>query len=423
MGFLQKLGLAPSVVATPEPIELVGPIFESLKLSTKNMTVEQIWEDQPHLRTVTTFIARNVASLQLQAFERVEDGGRERVREGHLARVCKLANADMTMYDLLERTMFDLCLYDEFFWLLPGDLDVDTPTLDIRPIPVSWVQKRAYKDGWGSLDYIVIESGDNDGRSVEVPGERVIHRHGYNPKTMKRGKSPVQSLRDILGEQIEAAIFRAQMWRNGPRPGMVIMRDPESKAGRWDAESRTRFMANLRASFSPKSSDVGGTLLLEDGMKAENFHTTSKDEQTVETTKLSLQTVAQVYGINPTMVGQLDNANYSNVREFRKALYGDNLGSWIRIIQDVMNLFLLPRVGVDNEKFYFEFNLEEKLRASFEEAAEIKRAAVGNVAWMTINEVRAMDNLPSIDGGDELARPLNTEFGDSEEPPGEEVGA
>jgi hypothetical protein len=39
-----------------------------------------------------------------------------------------------------------------------------------------------------------------------------------------------------------------------------------------------------------------------------------------------------VYFINPTMVGILDNANYSNVREFRKALYGDNLGPEIERI-------------------------------------------------------------------------------------------
>lgn len=136
-------------------------------------------------------------------------------------------------------------------------------------------------------------------------------------------------------------------------------------------------------------------------------HLSAKDEQLVETAKLSLATVAQVYHINPTMVGQLDNANYSNVREFRKSLYGDNLAPYIRVIEDVFNSILLPRLGEDNERVYVEFNLDEKLRANMEERASILTSSAGR-PWLTVNEVRAMENLPAVDGGDSLAMPLNT---------------
>ena len=118
------------------------------------------------------------------------------------------------------------------------------------------------------------------------------------------------------------------------------------------------------------------------------FHLKAQDEQVVDMTKLSLQTVASVYHVNPTMVGLLDNANYSNVREFRRSLYGDSLGPLIKRIEDALNLIVLPMLG-EPEGVYVEFNLDEKLRASFEEKAAVTSTAVGG-PWMTVNEARAV---------------------------------
>lgn len=136
------------------------------------------------------------------------------------------------------------------------------------------------------------------------------------------------------------------------------------------------------------------------------MHLKASDEQIVDVAKLSLATVASVYQINPVMVGLLDNANYSNVREFRKSLYGDSLGPIIKQIEDTLNVFLLEKLGAE-EGIYLEFNIDEKLRASFEEKAAVTSTAVGG-PWMTRNEARAMNNMPAIEGGDELLVPLNT---------------
>lgn len=66
--------------------------------------------------------------------------------------------------------------------------------------------------------------------------------------------------------------------------------------------------------------------------------------------------------------------------------------------------------GENPQEVYVEFNLDEKLRASFEEKAAITTQAVGG-PWMTRNEARAQNNLPAVDGGDELLIPLNTSIG------------
>jgi len=175
---------------------------------------------------------------------------------------------------------------------------------------------------------------------------------------------------------------------------------------KWENSDRRRFKASWQAQYSGRGSGTGGTPILEDGMKFVPHHLSAHDEQLVDVAKLSLATVASVYHVNPTMVGLLDNANYSNVREFRKSLYGDSLGPIIKQIEGTLNVFLLPKMGIDTDRFYVEFNLEEKLRASFEEKAAVTSTAVG-APWMTVNEARELNNLKNIDGGDELIMPLN----------------
>jgi hypothetical protein len=71
-------------------------------------------------------------------------------------------------------------------------------------------------------------------------------------------------------------------------------------------------------------------------------------------------------------------------------------------------------IGADPNA-YVEFDLAEKLKGSFEERASIIQASVGG-PWMTRNEARADNNLPPIEGGDELIVPLNVIEGGQSSP-------
>jgi len=119
------------------------------------------------------------------------------------------------------------------------------------------------------------------------------------------------------------------------------------------------------------------------------------------------------------MVGILDHATFSNITELHKMLYQDTLGPWLTMIQDEIALQVIPDFP-DGEDMYAEFNLREKLSGSFEERSDSIQKAVG-APWMTVNEARALENRPPVEGGDELVRPLNvTQNGDQDPVPAEE---
>ncbi|NMW65990.1 phage portal protein [Mobiluncus mulieris] len=235
----------------------------------------------------------------------------------------------------------------------------------------------------------------------------------WNPNGAGSPVSPIEALRDILAEQIEAWKYRRQVWERGGRVGTYISRPAESNGGEWSMEARQRFRADWKA-FVASGAKAGSTPILEDGMKLEKVGFSAKEEEWVESTRLSLQTVAQVYHVQPAMIGETSGASYASTREFRSMLYTETLGPLLAMIEKRLNQFLVPRVAPDT-RLYVEFNIEAKLAGNFEEQAGILSTATG-APWMTVNEARALRNLPSLPDGDGLVVPLNVVKGGQASP-------
>lgn len=370
--------------------------------------IDQLWRQQPHLRTVVGFIARNIAHLGLHAFERDDEDGRNRLRGGPLVQLLEQPNPQSTLYELIYATAASMLLYDVSYWYVGRD-NYALSGWVIRHIPSPWVIGTVGASAFAVEKYKVALPNSN-GQWIEIDAANMVEFHGWSPADPKTGTSPVHALKSILAEQVHAQVFRDQMWRNGGRVGQYLTRPADApqwgKGANGVPDARSRFVEQWQEFAGDKGPKAGRTPLLEDGMELKSSRFSAKDEQYVEGNKLSLETVAQVYHINPTMVGLLDNANYSNVREFRRMLYGDTLGPYLAQFEQRINARLVSRVAARPDATYVEFNLNAKLAGSFEEQGAVLQTAVGG-PWMTRNEARAKQNMPAIEGGDELILPLN----------------
>lgn len=377
-------------------------------LNPSELTVAQLWKSQPHFRTVVTFLARNIAQLGLHSFERVDQNDRRRDRTSVLAQTLRDVDGHMTSYELKFALVGDLALYDRAYWWAAPSSDTASGWM-LRRLPPSWVEP-IMANPWEVDRYRVFVGG---GAPMELPAENVLAFPGFAPGKMSGASPTVDALRETLQEQVEAARYRAQVWKRGGRVSSVLERPKDAPA--WSDEARESFREDWYAKFTGRGSRAGGTPILEDGMTLKRIDFNAQEQQFVEAAKLSLVTVASAFHVNPTMIGQNDGANYSNVREFRKMLYGDTLGPTIAQIEDRINTFLVPRMGLDPARHYVEFNIDEKLQGNFEEQAAALQAATG-APWMTRNEARAVRNLPAVDGGDELVTPLNVLVGGQASP-------
>ncbi|MDX2616138.1 phage portal protein [Streptomyces stelliscabiei] len=372
----------------------VLPAYSAMTLRAAPWEYETIWRTQPQIRTVISFLARNIAQLGVHVYRRVSDTDRERLTTHPLAQLLANPLLGVTTYRFIERLVSDVALYDNWYGIklkLNGRLRIlPVPPTLIRPYGGNWIRPEKYQTA-GGRDFKVDE---------------VIHIHGYSPTDLTYGESPIESLRDLLLESSEASKQRRQMWKSGARLTGVLVRPAD--APDWSGDDKRRFREMWRT-FADGGGAEGGTPILEDGMTYDKVGFNPEQAQYIEARKLSREEVSAAYFIPPPLIGILDHATYSNIKEQHAHLYQDTLGPWTVMIQQEFAAQILPDLP-DNEDVYCEFNIAEKMRGSFEEQAAAASTAAGG-PWMTRNEIRARNNLPRVEGGDDLIVPMNVTEG------------
>lgn len=373
--------------------------------SVKGMSASRLYETQPALRSVISFLADNVAGLPLKCYVRQPDGGRERDRDSILAKTLQNPNEWSTGHELIRATVSEYLLHDDSLWLTIPNQDGWT----IAVIPHDWITPKT-RDGL-EVDYIKIRSKYMNGESKLTPDD-YIRFAGWSPYGSASSSSRIEALKQILSEQISAWNFRNGVWKNGGRVTQWISRPADTP---WGEGARDRFAESWRNKFaSDKGTDTGGTPLLEDGMRLETTTFNAREAQWAEATKLSREDVCAVYHVNPGLIYHTDAQTYASAKDNARALYSDTLAPILDMLEARINAFLVPRLGLP-DTYYCEFDLDAKLQGSFEERAQVMQSSVG-APWMTRNEARAMLNLPAIDGGDELVTPLNVLTGGQTSP-------
>lgn len=364
----------------------------------------QLYRTQPEVRTVVDFLARNLAQLGIHVFRRVSDVERVRLTDHPLTALLNRPNPSTTAYRMIDTLVHDVCIFDNHYWLKVRDeSDPRRSPLNLRRIQPGRITPTG--DDWLEAEKYQIRG--NRGR-IDVDANDVVHFHGYNPDDDQRiGCPPIESLRQILSEEWAANQYREQLWRNGARLGGVISRP--SDAPEWSTTAKQRFRSEFQASYSGASDEAGAVALLEDGMTFTPSSVTPRDSQYIESRKLTREEVARSYHVPLPMVGILDHATFTNIKEQHKQLYQDCLGPWLEMIQQEIELQLLPDLP-DTTNVYVEFNFAAKLNGSFEEQAAQLQSAVGG-PYMTRNEARARLNLSMLDDGNELITPLNVTLG------------
>lgn len=373
----------------------------------KGMSASKLYETQPALRSVISFLSDNVAGLPLKCYVRQPGGGRERDRDSSLALLLKNPNEWSTGHELIRATVSEYLLHDDSLWLT---IPADTPSgWTVAVIPHDWLSPKT-RDGL-EVDYIKVRSSYMS-EEVRLTPNDFIRFTGWSPHGTAATSSRIEALKQILSEQISAWQFRNGIWKNQGRVQQWISRPADTP---WGEGARERFATSWKQRFAgDDGTNTGGTPLLEDGMRLETSTFNAREAQWAEATKLSREDVCAVYHVNPGLIYHTDATTYASAKDNARALYSDTLAPLLDMLEERINAFLVPRLGLD-DTHYCEFDLDAKLQGSFEERAGIMQSSVG-APWMTRNEARAMLNLPAIDGGDELVTPLNVLTGGQASP-------
>lgn len=366
----------------------------------EGLTARQLYASQANLHAVVSFLADSVAQLPLKVYKRNDENDRERDRDSTAAKLLYRPNADQTAYELINALCVELLLMGvATLWILP---DPDSESgYQLRLIPKEWITNTERKTNYAPDSIRVC--ADGPGSFIDIPRTDFVQFRMYSPGNPGGYQSPIAALRQTLNEQIQADRFRTEVWSSSGRFNAYITR-PKDVAP-WSDDQKRAWLSAFREGWGRSGANAGKMPLLEDGMEIKPYQFNAKEAQYAETKQLSREDVAAAFHVNPSLIWHTTTQTYASAKDNARALYADCLGPTIQMLQQRINAFLLPMIGADPDT-YVEFDLSEKLKGSFEERASILQSSVGG-PWMTRNEARADNNLPPIEGGDELIVPLN----------------
>lgn len=369
------------------------------------MTAAQLYQTQPHLQTVVSFRARNLAQLPLHLY-RIVEGQHER-EHGPLADLFTRPNSFQTGFELMRNLVTTLDLEGRAYWAVfpsseakAGWHILQLPTRLVTPVDGTAFQAASYE----------VES-PTGADPLTVPAEHVVEFKTASANGITSA-APVDALREILKEQLAAWEYRANSWSRGVQVGSYVYRPKDAPL--WQDAARDRFAEDWHE-FQAGGARAGEVPVFEDGMELRRVGFSAREDEWAEIARLSLQTICSIYHVPPSMVGADGTTSYASAREFRSMLYTETLGPIIREIEQRINAFVLPIISPDDDTLAVKFNIDAKLAGSFEEQASVLSTATG-APWMTVNEARALRNLPPLPDGDGLVVPLNVTVGGQASP-------
>lgn len=362
-------------------------------VATQSASYAHMYAHQPAVRRVVDYVARNVAQLGLKLYERVGDTERERDTDHPAAVTMAHPNA----IDPADRFIFnfvaDYLVHDNAYALKLARNGGPRTLIQVPPPAVA-------VNGTGQFTVESYSIYRADGTSFDVDPADVMHWHGYNPQDARLGLSKLETLRMILAEDAASQAASIELSKSGlAKPG-YIKRPLE--APEWSEAGRQRFQESWA---SQSKSSPRKTPVLEEGMEFLDFGVSPKDAEMLAGRQFTNDEVASLYGMEHCPPED---------EEERKQFLADVLAP---ITQELCGLldFALLEAEYQERDYYFEFDLNEKLRGDLETRFTAMTAAAGR-PWATVNEIRARENLPPVDTGDELTIPLNVMLGDNPRP-------
>ena len=237
-----------------------------------------------------------------------------------------------------------------------------------------------------------------DGGQSFFSGRQILHMtSGIPSDDGVTGISPVELAKEAIGICLVAERMIADLYGNNNVPSLILsggtFRDEEDY--------------NLWRKKFKEAQEVGGTLLLPDPMKPHESSFKPVDAQLLEMRKFQRLEIAQVYGVPPHKLADLERATFSNIEEQSLEFVRDVAAPWIRLFQQAMGRDLLSEDDQESGhviRFDMEAATEGKLvdrLTAYSKAHEM--------GAMNPNEIRQRLGMnPRTDpGGDEYVTPLN----------------
>ena len=351
----------------------------------------------PSVFSCIRVLGETVAGLPLITYRETRNGGRERAANHPLYRVLRRQpNPEMTAFEF-EELMTSHCAgwgnaYAQIILDGAGRVRELWP---LRPDRMS-VERKG-----GELRYYYLQQ---NGQEVPLAAWQVHHRRAMVMDGLT-GMSPLRVAMLAVSLGMATEEFGARFFAQGARPGFLLSHPGELTDKAYERLKRVWNSETLENAHKVR--------IIEEGMKVEQIGIPPEEAQFLETRRFQAQEVARLFRMPPHKIGLLENATFSNIEHQAIEFVTDTIRPWLIRNEQAMYRDLLSEN--EQEAIYFEYLVDGLLRG--DTATRYQSYAVARQwGWLSANDIRRMENMPPIDGGDVYLQPLNMspagQFGD-----------
>lgn len=335
-------------------------------------------------------ISERVGQANLRLYKVGKSGAWDEIESHELLELLHAPSQNMTKVELLELTSAHMELTGNAYWFLEGTegknpkakptgIDVISPT-DIEPIltqdkkqVAAWKIKRA--DG---LHYDVL------------PAHSVLHIKYVSPLNKLAGLGATEAAADAIDSDNYARQFQRNFFKKGAVPSVFL----STPAG-----TTTEARQHLQQTFEERymGENQRTVAAIPSGTKIDVINQNPRDMEFVELRRVSRDEIFAMYRVPHVILGLGAGENLNrataDTTEYVFAKY--TIQPKVDRIVMFVNEYLVPLFG-DN----LVLDSDSMVPENVELGINRNRAALGNKAWMTVNEIRIEDGLEPVEGGD-----------------------
>jgi HK97 family phage portal protein len=263
---------------------------------------------------------------------------------------------------------------------------------------------RVFRRRDGQIEYEIRDERGVPSRTVprrDAKGRyNMLHIAGALSDNCVTGKGIIQQARESIASAQTGQQYQAGL-RGSGRPSGLLTRPAELDP--LDEKGERALLDTWNREFG-SSSNGGMTAHLQDGYTFTPIYLSPADMQYLESQKFDVAEIARWYGLPLHLLGDLSGANYSNMSAQDQAFVKRSIQPWATAGEKAeTHQLLLP---TEKQGYYIEKELDALLRGDPEARAKVNRLDVMH-GKRNPNEVRALDNLDPIEGGDTYFVPSN----------------
>lgn len=330
-------------------------------------------------------IAQTIATLPLFVYRKNRNGQGE-VDDTHAlyALLHDRPNIDMTAVEFWESMVACLLLWGNAYASIER---VGNRIVALYPLMPERLTVRRNQDG--SLTYRYSRCA----QAIEFAEEDIYHIKGFSLDGLV-GISVIGQARQMLSTAIAAETATASFLKNGMRPSAIatskeILNDTQRGQFRSMIERYTGAM------------NAGAIPIMEGPFGLQNLGLPPEDAQLLETRSFHVEQICRWFDVPPVMVHHMEKTTAwgTGLEQMMIWFLVFSLRPHLkRIEQSISKSLLKPQ---ERSIYYAEFNVEGLLRADSKSRSDLYIALVDH-GLRTRNEVRALDNMPPLPGGDVL---------------------